>query len=148
MKKINCRLWMGAATFLIAIIWIYLGVSKYGLWKAGEGPLSGFFPVVVASVLACASIFTMKQSLREEVPVFEKQAFFVIAGICFILAGTWLIGLLPVLLIFYLGWLVLVEHLPVKTIVIATIIMTAIIYGTFAVWLKVPFPEGLLFELI
>ncbi|RGZ00945.1 tripartite tricarboxylate transporter TctB family protein [Clostridium sp. AM58-1XD] len=148
MKKISCRFWMGIATLAMAIVWIYLGISKYGLWKEGDGPLSGFFPVVVAVVLACASIFTIRQSFKEEAPVFEKQAIYVIAGICFVLAGTWLVGLLPVLLIFYIGWLALIERMPVKTIIIATVVMTAIVYGTFAVWLKVPFPEGLLFEMI
>ena len=65
-----------------------------------------------------------------------------------IFGASYLIGFLPTLLLFYIFWLRVMEKMPVRTIIIATVVMTAIVYGTFSMWLRVPFPEGLLLEMI
>ena len=65
-----------------------------------------------------------------------------------IYAASMIFGFLPTLLVFYIFWLKVMEKLPVKTIVISTVIISAIVYGVFSVWLSVPFPEGLLLETI
>ena len=65
-----------------------------------------------------------------------------------ILGVSYVIGFLPTLLVFYIFWLRVMEKMSWRSIVIATIVMTVIVYGTFSLWLRVPFPKGLLLEMI
>ena len=79
---------------------------------------------------------------------YEKGAIQLAIGMLVIFGASYLIGFLPTLLLFYIFWLRVMEKMPVRTIIIATVVMTAIVYGTFSMWLRVPFPEGLLLEMI
>ena len=79
---------------------------------------------------------------------YDRPAIYLMIALVAIFFVSMLIGFLPTLLIFYIFWLRVMEKMPVKTIVISTVVVSAIVYGTFSVWLGVPFPEGLLFEMI
>ena len=58
------------------------------------------------------------------------------------------IGMLPTMAIFVVLWLKLLEKAPWKDTLIILAIVMAIVIGVFVVWLKVQFPEGLIFEML
>ncbi|MDO4315043.1 MAG: tripartite tricarboxylate transporter TctB family protein [Oscillospiraceae bacterium] len=147
-KKFNSKSVIALACIAIAAVWMYLGITKYGLWDAKEGPLSGFFPTIIGGVLLISSAIYFIRSFSMEGAKYEKGAVQLTIGMLVIFGASYLIGFLPTLLLFYIIWLRVMEKMPARTIVIATVVMTAIVYGTFSMWLKVPFPEGLLFEMI
>ena len=147
-KKFNSKSVVALACIAIAVVWMYLGITKYGLWDPKEGPLSGFFPTIIGGVLLISSALYFIRSFSMEGAKYEKGAIQLAIGMLVIFGASYLIGFLPTLLLFYIFWLRVMEKMPVRTIIIATVVMTAIVYGTFSMWLKVPFPEGLLFEMI
>lgn len=147
-KKFNSKSVVALACIAIAVVWMYLGITKYGLWDPKEGPLSGFFPTIIGGVLLISSALYFIRSFSMEGAKYEKDAIQLAIGMLVIFGVSYLIGFLPTLLLFYIFWLRMMEKMSVRTIIIATVVMTAIVYGTFSMWLKVPFPEGLLLEMI
>ena len=147
-KKFNSKSVVALACIAIAVVWMYLGITKYGLWDPKEGPLSGFFPTIIGGVLLISSALYFLRSFSMEGAKYEKGAIQLAIGMLVIFGASYLIGFLPTLLLFYIFWLRVMEKMPVRTIIIATVVMTAIVYGTFSMWLRVPFPEGLLLEMI
>lgn len=147
-KKFNSKSVVALACIAIAVVWMYLGITKYGLWDSKEGPLSGFFPTIIGGVLLISSVLYFIRSFSMEGAKYEKGAIQLAIGMLVIFGVSYLIGFLPTLLLFYIFWLRMMEKMSVRTIIIATVVMTAIVYGTFSMWLKVPFPEGLLLEMI
>lgn len=147
-KKFNSKSVVALACIAIAVVWMYLGITKYGLWDPKEGPLSGFFPTIIGGVLLISSALYFIRSFSMEGAKYEKGAIQLAIGMLVIFGASYLIGFLPTLLLFYIFWLRVMEKMPVRTIIIATVVMTAIVYGTFSMWLRVPFPEGLLLEMI
>ena len=147
-KKFNSKSVVALACIAIAVVWMYLGITKYGLWDPKEGPLSGFFPTIIGGVLLISSALYFIRSFSMEGAKYEKGAIQLAIGMLVIFGVSYLIGFLPTLLLFYIFWLRMMEKMSVRTIIIATVVMTAIVYGTFSMWLKVPFPEGLLLEMI
>ena len=147
-KKFNSKSVVALACIAIAVVWMYLGITKYGLWDPKEGPLSGFFPTIIGGVLLISSALYFIRSFSMEGAKYEKGAIQLAIGMLVIFGASYLIGFLPTLLLFYIFWLRVMEKMPVRTIIIATVVMTAIVYGTFSMWLRVPFPEGLLLEML
>ena len=147
-KKFNSKSVVALACIAIAVVWMYLGITKYGLWDPKEGPLSGFFPTIIGGVLLISSALYFIRSFSMEGAKYEKGAIQLAIGMLVIFGASYLIGFLPTLLLFYIFWLRVMEKMPVRTIIIATVVMTAIVYGTFSMWRRVPFPEGLLLEMI
>jgi len=147
-KKINSRTVIALCAVVLSIIWIYLGITKYGLWDSRKGPLPGLFPTGIASVLLVTGTIGAIQSLKEKRAAYKREAFEVIAGLLLLLAGSYTIGILPSLLIFFVLWQIFIEKMPVRTVIISTLVMSAIVLGVFVFWLKVPFEKGILFEFI
>lgn len=147
-KRFNSKSVIALAFILIAVVWVYLGVTKYGLWDQKEGPMSGFFPAIVGGVLLVASLIYFFRSFSLESAKIEKSAIQLIIGMLAILGVSYIIGFLPALLVFYIFWLRVMEKMPWRSIAVAAVVMIVIVYGTFSLWLRVPFPKGLLFELI
>ena len=148
MKKFNSKSLIALILIVIAVVWMYLGITKYGLWDPKNGPMSGFFPTIVGGVLLLASIVYFIRSFSMGPTKYDRSALYLMIALVAIFFLSMLIGFQPTLLIFYIFWLRGMEKMPVKTIVISTLVVGAIVYGTFSVWLGVPFPEGLLFEMI
>lgn len=147
-KKLNSKSVIALAFIVIAVVWVYLGVTRYGLWDPKEGPMSGFFPTIVGGILLAASLVYFFRSFSMEGAKIEKGAVQLIVGMLAILGASYVVGFLPALLIFYIFWLRAMEKMSWRSIAVATVMMTVIVYGTFSLWLRVPFPKGLLFELI
>ena len=148
-KPSRTQLLIPVCTGLLALVFIVVGIGSYGFWE--NQPTPGFFPILIAVVLLAASVACFVEVLRakngKEVR-YNLQELSVILGAGAIIVGTFLIGLVPSLLIYILVWLKFIEHAPWKTIIIIEIIVAAIVLGVFTAWLQVRFPVGLLGDLL
>lgn len=146
-KKLKLNFLFPLATAILSIVWIYKGVFEYGLWDAkSSSPKDGLFPSVVAAVLLVVSILLIIGSRKEEAVTFDRRALLLIACLALIYFLTPYLGFLPTLFIFYVLWLKLYAKLNWKTTILSTVVMFAIVYGAFSLWLKVRFPVGSLFQ--
>lgn len=134
---------------IFGLFYVIMGVTKYGLWE-GKTILGGFLPTVCGGLLAvlCVLMIISKIKRGDKSAAFDKVAFLpVIAMIAILLVNT-LIGLLPACIVVSLLWLRFVEKYSWKTSVIASAILFAFMYAIFSMWLNVPFPKGLIGELL
>lgn len=144
MNKMNSKIIIPAAAMLIGVIFLYLGLTEFGFWNEINGPLPGFFPSLASSILIIISAFALKDARGSASPKYFGIELMVIAGCVGIMVTTFLIGLIPSVVLYLVVWLRVVEKTPwVSTIKVAGF-MSVLVIGVFVLWLKVPFPMGLL----
>ncbi len=136
------------ATAVMAGVFIWLGLTKYGFWSETKGPMSGFFPVVIASALMLVSIASFFQSFAEKKTVLPAINWLPALAVVLIIGASLLIGMVPSLALYVVLWLRYFEKYDWKTTLITTGAMMAIVIGCFVLWLGVPFPQGLIYEAI
>ena len=143
MKKIGSKQMIPLATALIGVVFAVIGFTQLGFWD--KEPQPGFFPSIIAIVLVIASIAAFFQTLREEEqPNYNKNELLVIVGGLSLIAGTFLVGLIPMVFLYVLFWLKVIEKgTPWKDIIIIELIVAVIVLGVFAGWLQVQFPWGM-----
>ena len=71
-----------------------------------------------------------------------------VGAMILILLCNLLVCMLPSCMVVSFLWLKLFEKYSWKTSIIATVLLFVFIYGIFKLWLNVPFPTGLLGELL
>lgn len=149
MIKVNSRKIFPAFTLLISMLFIVVGITKYGFWDGVKGPTPGFIPIIVAAVLAATSLLAFVQSFKEEgKPVyFKKEWLEIIAGFS-IFGFVFLIGFIPTLFVYAIVWLKVYEKCTWKSTIIVTAVIMAIVIGAFVIWLGVPFPQGIILDTI
>lgn len=129
---------------IFSVVWIYFGFI-YGFWKKGR-PGGGFIGVLFGAViLVIALIMGIKMLIKRD---FGKKiklhlsAFFPIIIGAVAVASSYLVGFIPAILLFMVGWLRFIsKYRWVKTLLIS-VLFTIGIYLIFVVWLRVPFPTG------
>lgn len=131
---------------LIAIVFIYLGVTKYGFWDEFKGPRPGFFPVIISIALLAVTVFALFASFKEQAPQWSPADWLVPLSVLCIMGTTFLIGLLPSLAIYVVVWLRWLEKCTWKTTITVFVIVMAIVIGVFVLWLGVPFPKGIIYN--
>ncbi|MBS6398309.1 MAG: tripartite tricarboxylate transporter TctB family protein [Clostridiales bacterium] len=143
MKKFGSKQLIPIVTAIIGIVFAYIGFTQLGFWD--KEPKPGFFPSIIAIVMVIASIAAFFQTLKEEgQPEYNKNELSVILGGLSIILGSFLVGMIPMLFLFVLFWLKVVEKgTPWKHIIIIEAIIAVIVLGVFAGWLQVQFPWGL-----
>ena len=134
---------------ILGLFYVFMGVTKYGLWE-GKTILGGFMPTVCGGFLAvlCILMIISKIKRGEKGVVFDKVAFLPVIAMIVILLVNLVIGLLPACIVVSLLWLRYVEKYSWKTAIITSVILYVFMYGIFGMWLNVPFPKGLLGELL
>ena len=144
MKKKGSKQLIPLATALIGVVFAVIGFTQLGFWD--KEPKPGFFPSIIAIVLVIASIAAFFQTLKEEEqPNYNKNELMVIGGGLSLIAGTFLVGLIPMVFLYVLFWLKVIEKgTPWKDIIIIELIVAVIVLGVFAGWLQVQFPWGML----
>ena len=144
MKKIGSKQLIPLATALIGVVFAVIGFTQLGFWD--KEPKPGFFPSIIAIVLVIASIAAFFQTRKEEEqPNYNKNELMVIGGGLSLIAGTFLVGLIPMVFLYVLFWLKVIEKgTPWKDIIIIELIVAVIVLGVFAGWLQVQFPWGML----
>ena len=143
MKKFGSKQLIPIATAIIGIVFAYIGFTQLGFWD--KEPKPGFFPSIIAIVMVITSIAAFFQTLKEDgQPQYNKNELTVILGGLALIVGTFIIGLIPMVFLYVLFWLKVVEKdVPWKDIIVIEIIIGIIVLGVFAGWLQVQFPWGL-----
>lgn len=144
LQKLNWRCVLFIATAVLGIIWAVLGFGTYGFWSSAEGPGAGFFPAIIGCAITLFSIIEFIKSYGKYEVKFDKEALLIVVSVAAILIMNFLVGLLLALLVYYIVWLRVVEKYPWKKVLLTTLFYGAVMYGVFVLWLKVPFPTGIL----
>ena len=131
------------------LIYVLIGTTKYGLWK-GITIAGGFVPTVVGGLVLILSILMIisKSKRNEKADPFEKKALIPVAAMVVILLCNLLVGLLPACMVVSFLWLRFIEKYSWKSSILSTAFLWIFIYLVFRLWLNVPFPTGLLGELL
>lgn len=148
MKKLTSKMLIPIVTASIAVVFIYLGYFKYGFWHPSKGTLPGFFPVIVGLLLLLVSVLVFFAALKEEGTRYPVENWYPAIGTMAVILFTLIIGMLPSLAIFVLLWLRWYEKYAWKTTLIVFVIVMGIVVGAFMLWLGVPFPKGIIYEMI
>lgn len=112
MKKFNSKSLIALIFIIISVVWMYLGITEYGLWDPKNGPMSGFFPTIVGGVLLLSSIVYFIKSFSMAPAKYDRPAIYLMIALVAIFFVSMLIGFLPTLLIFYIFWLRVMEKMP------------------------------------
>lgn len=128
---------------IVGIISVFTGLTKHKFWIE-KVPGGGFMPVVIGTLLIILSaLIVLKKDQKAKVKLSKKELIPIIAMIILLIL-TKVIGLLPSLLIIVLGMLRFVENYSWKNSIIISVVLMSIIYAVFSLWLKVPFPRGII----
>ncbi len=133
---------------VVGIVFLTLGLQKYGFWSDTKGPRPGFFPVIMAVLLIAMSVLLFFQSFKEEQGRYPLSNWLVALGGIGIFAASFLIGFIPAIGAYVIVWLKVYEKCTWKLTLISFGVIMAIIVGTFVLWLGVPFPNGLILDAI
>ena len=150
MKKIGTKQIVPLCIIAVCVVFLITGLQKFGFWNAKQkSPTAAFVPSIICVLLIVICVITIISSLKESgKAVYHRQEFLMIGTAVAIIAGIYLIGMLPTLAIFTVLWLKVLEKAPWKTTIIILVIVMAIVIGVFVLWLGVRFPQGMLYEMI
>lgn len=134
------------ACLFFGAFFLGFGVFRYGFWM-DRGPGAGFFPAVFGAGIALLAGVELiypgkikgRVQFRNHAPIFAM----LVAILCIPL-----VGMIPAMALFVLGWLKLVEGEPwLRSALVAatTALLTTLIFD---VWLRVQFPPSLLDKLL
>ena len=127
---------------LIALFWLYLAITEYGIWD--EGPLGGFLPMLASVMTIVFSVASMFRPAGKSKP-WVNTVFIPVVIVIVLIGLINLLGMLPALLVMLFCWLKFLEKYPLGFSIILSVCVTAAVFGIFQAWLKVPFPHGMLF---
>ena len=141
--KFDSRAFVPIATAILSLVFIGVGLNKFGFWDGQPTP--AFFPTIIAVVLFATSLMCLVQELRsnQASPSYNKNELLVILGAGGVIVGCWVIGLIPSCLLYLLLWLKAVERTPWKVVILIEVFMAVLIIGVFVIWMQVQFPMGL-----
>ena len=141
--KFDSRAFVPIATAILSLVFIGVGLNKFGFWDGQPTP--AFFPTIIAVVLFATSLMCLVQELRsnQASPSYNKNELLVILGAGGVIVGCWVIGLIPSCLLYLLLWLKAVERTPWKVVILIEVFMSVLIIGVFVIWMQVQFPMGL-----
>jgi polyferredoxin len=122
---------------------IFMGISKYGFWS-GTVPGGGFMPVLMGGLLILFSVLTFLSKKNRIKFNINKKGLLPVLGIIGALLIHLVIGLIPAVAVMIFGWLKFIEKYSIKSSMIVTALTTAIAYAIFGLWLRVPFPMGMI----
>ena len=146
MLKLNTKKIIPLLFIALGLLFALVGYFQLGFWTDGPGP--GFFPSIMAMVMITAGVATFILSMKEEgQAVYVRDEFLVILAGVGIFVGTFIIGLVPTIIVYLLIWLRVFEKISWKLTAIIMSIALFITIGVFGMWLGIQFPMGL-FELI
>lgn len=146
--KIPTKLIVPIVTFIIGAVFFYIGLD-YGFWNSvALKPTKGFFPTIMSVALMIISVLGIINGIKAEKVEFRLANWFVPAGLLAVVGASYLIGLVPAILIFEFIWLKLYEKVSWKATIITLAIVVFIVVCCFQLWLGIDFPVGLIGNLI
>ena len=147
--KIPTKVIVPVVTCAIGILFASIAFGQYGFWDSvAMKPTKGFFPGIISIGLIALSVLAFINGLKSPTAEFRLINWYVPLAVLLIVAATYVIGMIPSLLIFVLLWLKVYEKQSWSTTIIALLIVSFIVIGCFRIWLDIQFPIGFIGELI
>ena len=147
--KIPTKVIVPVVTCAIGILFASIAFGQYGFWDSVAMKLTkGFFPGIISIGLIALSVLAFINGLKSPTAEFRLINWYVPLAVLLIIAATYVIGMIPSLLIFVLLWLKVYEKQSWTTTIIALLIVSFIVIGCFRIWLDIQFPIGFIGELI
>ena len=147
--KIPTKVIVPVVTCAIGILFASIAFGQYGFWDSvAMKPTKGFFPGIISIGLIALSVLAFINGLKSPTAEFRLINWYVPLAVLLIIAATYVIGMIPSLLIFVLLWLQVYEKQSWTTTIIALLIVSFIVIGCFRIWLDIQFPIGFIGELI
>ena len=92
MKRFSVKQIIPLCGILFSLTFIYVGLTKLGFWES-QGPLPGFFPVIMSTVFFFVSILALLQSFKEKSWNFPKEDLLIIVAVAVAILAHFVIGL-------------------------------------------------------
>ena len=147
--KIPTKVIVPVVTCAIGILFASIAFGQYGFWDSvAMKPTKGFFPGIISIGLIALSVLAFINGLKSPTAEFRLINWYVPLAVLLIIAATYVIGMIPSLLIFVFLWLKVYEKQSWSTTIIALLIVSFIVIGCFRIWLDIQFPIGFIGELI
>ena len=147
--KIPTKVIVPVVTCAIGILFAPIAFGQYGFWDSvAMKPTKGFFPGIISIGLIALSVLAFVNGLKSPTAEFRLINWYVPLAVLLIIAATYVIGMIPSLLIFVFLWLKVYEKQSWTTTIIALLIVSFIVIGCFRIWLDIQFPIGFIGELI
>lgn len=125
-----------------------MGLVSYGFWNPVKGPTGGFFPIIVSTALLFLSVvMLLSKDTAKKVIVFPVDDFLVVLGALFVIAATYLIGMIPAIFAYLFLWSKFIQKDSLKTALILTISVGGTLALVFSVWFNTMFPTPLIANL-
>ena len=135
-------------TAVLGVFWVIYGLSHHGFWHQIKGPMPGFVPTLAATVLAVVSIVGVIQSLKEKEEPDRMENWTIVLAAAIVFSLVFIFGMIISLMAFVVIWLRFYEKASWKHTIIVLTIAFSIVFGAFVLWLKVPFPKGIILDAI
>ena len=147
--KIPTKVIVPVVNCAIGILFASIAFGQYGFWDSvAMKPTKGFFPGIISIGLIALSVLAFINGLKSPTAEFRLINWYVPLAVLLIIAATYVIGMIPSLLIFVFLWLKVYEKQSWSTTIIALLIVSFIVIGCFRIWLDIQFPIGFIGELI
>ena len=147
--KIPSKILVPVVTLAVGVLFAVISFGQYGFWDSvAMKPTKGFFPGIISIGLIALSVLAFVNGLKSPTAEFRLINWYVPLAVLLIIAATYVIGMIPSLLIFVLLWLKVYEKQSWTTTIIALLIVSFIVIGCFRIWLDIQFPIGFIGELI
>lgn len=147
MTRINTRIIALVLAIALGALWIGIGIVDLGIWVDGR-PTGGFFPFLAGVLLILVSVLAIQGELATDPPEFFGMHLYpVIAAVSVVLLAL-IIGFFPALALYAFLWLWKYEAYPLRFSFVVSAISIGAVYGIFRLWLRVPFPQGMIQNLV
>ena len=155
------RIVISVLLIIISCVWMFMGITEYGMWIPGVSADTGFIPTVFGAIVLLFSVVKLIKDIKAYVAVRQQEAAVEKKQFSFKETLVTLKPLLPaitavlaIMLIQFMGMVIgtflsLFFYMKVvnndkwvKSIWVPAVI-TLFFYAVFVLWLKVPFPRGI-----
>jgi len=128
---------------IVGLVGIFFGVTQYGFWN-GMISGSGFLPTIAGAILSIFSLLMILDKKLKSDTKFDIKILFPVAALVLAIGGSYVIGMMLSLTLMMFLWLAIVERYKWYKALLYALITGAATYAMFGLWLRVPFPKGML----
>lgn len=127
----------------IGVISTFLGIFQYEFWM-NTVPGGGFMPTIMGIILTLFSVLVIVDKKNNKAFESDRKGLIPVVAVIGTLVSNIIFGLIISVVLMIFVWLKYVESQSFKTSLIVTVLTASIAYAIFGLWLRVPFPTGIL----